>query len=439
MKSQPRADVLREAGDKLADPVSRRRFLTYAAGTTAALVVPGALAACGSRSTSTATGGSTSTGATGAAKATKVTGTFVNQVHTLADEFFKNWNEGFKSACTALGVDEKSVYPNFDVTREISQARQVKQTGGVGLAGVPSGPSATPVLSRICQESGVKYICGFDSEAWFTPQDVGDEWITFLTPETRSGMKDVATTVFESVDGKGEFIHIMGRPGSSTDRWRTLGVDDALKDFPNIKMVARRPCDWTREAGRKTMLNLLSAYPNVSCVIAQSDAIALGVLSVLEERGMKNVKVGGADGIPEMIPKLAGSNFVASSANFGYFMAGYCAVMIYDALNGWKPSGPERLQYSGALLVTEKEIPLMKKAYDYAAKPFDWRLMSRTLNPDTWDPQFKITPANPEDLWKDFPKKVELNPVWTSASIGDEIAKATEQYASHYKTGPLKS
>jgi hypothetical protein len=81
----------------------------------------------------------------------------------------------------------------------------------------------------------------------------------------------------------------------------------------------------------------------------------------------------------------------------------------------------------------------MKKAYDYAAKPFDWRLMSRTLNPDTWDPQFKITPANPEELWKDFPKKVELNPVWTSASIGDEIAKATAQYASHYKTGPLKS
>jgi len=423
-------------GDLAPDPLSRRGFIKVAAGTGAAVVLPMGLAACGSDGGSTTAAGTTGGGA---AAEGKVTGEIVNQVHTLADEFFKNWGEGFNSAAKALGMKAKSVYPNFDVGREIAQARNVKATGGLGLACIPSGPGQTPVLSRICQADGVKFTPAFDNAAWFTPVDVGDNYVAFLTPETRQGMREVADEVFKTVGGSGEFIHIMGRPGSSTDKWRTLGVDDAIKDYPGMKMVARRPCDWTREAGRSTMLNLLSAYPNVKAVIAQSDAIALGVLSVLEERGLKDVKVGGADGIPEVIPKLKGSNFVASSANIGYYMAGFCAVNIYDALNGWKPRLPERLLYSGAFLVTAKDTPVLEKAYDYKSNPFDWKKMSRTLNPGSWDPQFKITPADPNELWRDFPKDLPLNKAYSEPNFKTELEDVKAEYAERYKTGPLKA
>jgi ribose transport system substrate-binding protein len=76
--------------------------------------------------------------------------------------------------------------------------------------------------------------------------------------------------------------------------------------------------------------------------------MALGALSVLKERGMTNVKVGGIDGLSEGLTEVAkGEQFVATNTSLPPYQAGFAAVMLFDALNGWKPRLPERLIYTG--------------------------------------------------------------------------------------------
>jgi ribose transport system substrate-binding protein len=425
-------DVVEDTASAQRNMLSRRNFLRFAGATGAVVALP-SLAACGSDDSS---GSQSASGGKAAADGAK-TGLIVAQVPTLADEFFKNWLNGYRDASKALGMDTKEQFPNFDQAREISQAQQVKSINGLGLLSMTSNTEQEVALGRICQQNGVKFISAFDVPPWFTPEDVGDHFVNLLTPSTRPSAYEVAKKLFEEMGGEGELIHLRARV-SLTDTWRTYGVDDALKEFPKIKLVRRISTDWTREAGRKTTLNVLSGFPNVRGIFAQSDAIALGVLSVTKERNLKDVKVAGMDGIPEILPDFAGGNFVATSANVGYWMAGFSTVNIYDAINGWKPSTPERILSSGSVLVTKENSEAIHQLYKNKG-PFDWRKMSRTLNPQDWDPQWPVRGGNMEEIFKGFKKDRPVNKVWESPTINDEIKKIDELYASHYKTGPLKS
>jgi ribose transport system substrate-binding protein len=304
------------------------------------------------------------------------------------------------------------------------------------LVGIAGDQAQVPTIARICQRSEIYYNPCFENPAWFTPQDVGEYYVTFLTPRSEDAAYQTAKYLFEEVGGEGEVIHIQGQPGP-TDTFRTLGVKRAAKEFPGIKLVGNQATEWTLDGGRRLMLNMISAYPDAKGVFAQNDSIALGVLSVLQERGNREMKVVGMDAIPEILPKLRqGPNFIGTFNSLGYWIAGYAVVNVFDALNGWKPSTPERLLGSGGILITQENVAELQKSIYDAPNPFDWSLMSRTLHPDDWDPQFDVQPFDPNVVWAPFPKDRPLNPAWNGTT--EEIKQEQQVYQDHYKTGPLK-
>jgi ribose transport system substrate-binding protein len=149
------------------------------------------------------------------------------------------------------------------------------------------------------------------------------------------------------------------------------------------------------------------------------------------------MKVVGMDAIPEILPELEkAQNFIATFNSLGYWIAGYAVVNVFDALNGYKPTTPERLLASGGVLITTDNVADLKaKIYD-AKDPFDWSLMSKTLHPDDWDPQFDVQPVDPNVLWAPFPKDRPLNAAWDGSA--EAIKKEQQVYQEHYKSGPLK-
>jgi ribose transport system substrate-binding protein len=420
-------EALQRAGEQLGTPHSRRVFLSLAAAAGAAVVLP----ACGSSSPT-----STGKAATAAAAGAKKTGLVVDQVPTLANSFYASWGKGYESSAGQFGLKTKTYNPNFQASKELAQAQGLKGEGAAMLVGIAGDQAQVPTIARTCQRSGIYYNPCFEDPAWFTPQDVGEFYVSFLTPRSEEGAYQTAKFLFEQVGGEGDIIHIQGQPGP-TDTFRTLGVKRAAKEAPGIKLVGNQPADWTLDGGRKVMLNMLSAHPGAKGVFAQNDSIALGVLSVLKERGNKDMKVVGMDAIPEILPELQkATNFVGTFNSLGYWIAGYAVVNVFDALNGWKPSTPERLMASGGILITQDNVADLKaKIYD-ASKPFDWALMSRTMHPKDWDPQFDVQPVDPNVLWAAFPKDRPLNAAWNGSA--DAIKGQQQTYQQHYKTGPLK-
>ena len=249
----------------------------------------------------------------------------------------------------------------------------------------------------------------------------------------------VGKALFEAIGGEGQVVHIKGL-ATPTDDARTAGMMKAAAEFPGIKIVGGLRGDWVREKARTVMLSMVTAYPDMKGVFAQNDSMALGALSVLTERGMTDVKVAGIDGLSEGLKEVAkGGQFVATNTSLAPYQAGFAAVLLFDSLNGWKASLPERLMYTGSLTATAATAAAIdQKIYQSAEFPFDWTKMSRTLNPDSWDPQNNIYPIDPVPHWGDAEGKNKLNAAYVAPDWKAEFDAVTKLYADHYKTGPFK-
>jgi ribose transport system substrate-binding protein len=164
------------------------------------------------------------------------------------------------------------------------------------------------------------------------------------------------------------------------------------------------------------------------------------VLSVLRERGIKGKPVIGFDGNKENITLVAKGEQLATHATLGGYQAAFCAVWVFDALNGWKPSVPERMMYTESVLITKANASaFFEKVYAKSELPFNWVKMSKTLHPRDWDPQALVTPINPLTHWKGRPVgKYKLHPAYRKAVASGEFTRLTASYKSHYKTGPFR-
>jgi ribose transport system substrate-binding protein len=187
------------------------------------------------------------------------------------------------------------------------------------------------------------------------------------------------------------------------------------------------------------MLSMVTAHPDMKAVFAQNDSMALGVLSVLKERGLSNVKVAGIDGIPEALQEVAkGGQYVATNTSLPPYQAGFAAVLLFDCLRGYKPKLPERLIYTGSVTATAANAAsIASKIYEAKELPFDWVKMSRTMHPDDWDPQNKIIPIDPSIHWGTQSGKDKLNPAYAASSWQSELDEVTKLYANRYKSGPF--
>jgi ribose transport system substrate-binding protein len=414
MRMSTEERVIRAAGS-LREGLSRRVFLQLA--TAAGIAVPAVLRAPGAQA---------------------ATGKIAAQVATLANDYWASWMKGFDKTSAALGVESEQFIHNNDAAREIAQVRGLPASGAKMFVNTVAAAGELPGIAQQCQEDKVYYGALWEIPNWFTPPDVGDYFVAYMTANSAQAGYEVAKALFASIGNEGEVVHIKGL-ATPTDDARTAGLMRAAKEAPGIKIVGGLRGDWVREGARKVMLSMVTAHPNMKAVFAQNDSMALGALSVLQERGLTSVKVSGIDGLSEGLQAVAkGGQFVATQTSLPPYQAGFAVVMLFDALSGWKPKVPERMLYTGSVLATaQNAADIDKKIYQSAELPFDWKKMSRTLSPDSWDPQNTILPIDPAVHWAAYEGKEKLNAAYATARAAGEFEAVAKMYADHYKSGPF--
>jgi ribose transport system substrate-binding protein len=402
---------------QIQNPISRRVFMQLAAA--AGITIP-----------ATTLGGS--------AFAADVTPKAATIVATLANDYWAAFIKGFKATAVSLKFDTQELYHDNDAARQLAQVRGLPTANVNMLINTVVAAGEVPMVAKICQENKIFYSALWEIPAWFTPPDVGDFFVTYSTPNSVQGTYEVAKELFKSIGGEGVVVHVKGL-ATPTDDARTAGVMKAAKEFPGIKIVGELRGDWVREKAREVMLSMVTAHPDLKAVFAQNDSMALGVLSVLKERGLTNVKVAGIDGIPEALQEVAkGGQYVATNTSLPPYQAGFLAVLLFDCLRGYKPKLPERLLYTGAVTATAANAAsILEKIYQAKELPFDWVKMSRTLTPDNWDPQNKIVPIDPVTHWGTQPGKDKLNKAYADSGWQSQLDEVTKLYADHYKSGPF--
>ncbi|MEU6229061.1 substrate-binding domain-containing protein [Streptomyces sp. NPDC047042] len=90
-------------------------------------------------------------------------------------------------------------------------------------------------------------------------------------------------------------IELAGLDNLELTKQRTQGFDDALKNYPNIKKVARQAADFTVESGQAKMAQLLQAQPKFDALWNHDDDQGVGALRAIAQAGRDDfLMVGGA-------------------------------------------------------------------------------------------------------------------------------------------------
>ncbi|MGA4845528.1 substrate-binding domain-containing protein [Streptomyces sp. G5(2025)] len=90
-------------------------------------------------------------------------------------------------------------------------------------------------------------------------------------------------------------VELAGLDNLELTKQRTKGFDDALKNYPNVKKVARQAAEFTVESGQSKMSQLLQAQKNFDALWNHDDDQGVGALRAIEQAGRDDfLMVGGA-------------------------------------------------------------------------------------------------------------------------------------------------
>ena len=133
------------------------------------------------------------------------------------------------------------------------------------------------------------------------------------------------------------------------------GFQEALKAFPDIKLVAEQTANWDEGEAFKASQNILTAHPNLKAIFGESDAMALGAGKAAKQAGKTGMFFVGIDGFPTMWPAIKSGLVTATAAQIPYHMGEIAidnAKMIIDG----KAGGIAQLQYQDTVLVNAENL-----------------------------------------------------------------------------------
>ena len=125
------------------------------------------------------------------------------------------------------------------------------------------------------------------------------KYTAFIGADNYEAGHEIGYFIGQQLEGKGNIAEICGLQASSPAIERNRGFMDALKNYPDIKVVARGYGDWVKESGVMAMDSVLSQTKEpIQYVFAQNDRMALGALQSIKKHKVKGIKIVGIDALP---------------------------------------------------------------------------------------------------------------------------------------------
>lgn len=361
--------------------------------------------------------------------------TVVSLFTSMNNDYYSSWNEGAERAVAAFNGKLVVMTNEGDPATEISQFQQQVDAGVKIIFVTAPDPSSVGEMARIANENDVCFVNTWESDPWDSPFNYGDNYTAYLTPHSEESAYEMAKALFDEMGGKGNLVHLTGHPGATADFQRTVGVDRALKEYPDIKLIDRQPGEWNRDDARNAMAGIINRHgTDIQGVFGQNDDVGIGALNALTEAGVTGVPITGMDGNQGTMELIESGDFFGVVSSLPQWQAGFSFVQALDACaSGEAPSPLNRQLWTGSLIVTKDNVQDYVDTYTGGNDPYDWVKMSRVANPDDWDPQNKVSTIDMEQMWSwaDKPAGFEFPQAYADATA--DRAAVDAEWDDHWK------
>src|SRR6476469_7478 len=153
----------------------------------------------------------------------------------------------------------------------------------------------------------------------FTPVNVSDRLtggtaVAFIGTDDYGIALETARTLLKAMGGKGNVLVLEGPDTIPTAAARLRGFKDALKEFPDVKVVLSKNAMYARPPAADLLKAMLKVNPppQVDGVLAANDAMALGVIEAFKEAKKKPPLIIGINASKEAVDLIKAGDMLAS-------------------------------------------------------------------------------------------------------------------------------
>ena len=109
---------------------------------------------------------------------------------------------------------------------------------------------------------------------------------------------DLGTYIANQLNGSGRVVEIRGLENSSPAKGRHEGFVDALKNYPDVKIVASEAADWEQAGAEQAMEKILAKTTDFDYVYAHNDRMAYAAFLTMRRHNLSGkAKFVGVDGL----------------------------------------------------------------------------------------------------------------------------------------------
>lgn len=272
---------------------------------------------------------------------------------SIADQkslFYIAEADGIRDAAEKLGFEVKIMSANNDASLQVSQIKDLLVQKPVALIFTSQDSAAGGAGVKAANQAGVPVVL-IDQK----PEGSDAKYVTYIATDSVKAARDLATWMFTQMGGKGDVALLHGVLGSTAETERTAGFKEALKKFPDIKLVAEQTANWDEGEAFKSSQNILTANPNLKAIFGESDAMALGAGRAAKQAGRTGMFFVGIDGFPTMWPAIKSNLVSATAAQIPYKMGGMAVENVKMILSGKAGEIPP-LQMQDTVLVNKDTL-----------------------------------------------------------------------------------
>ncbi|MBV9703141.1 MAG: ABC transporter substrate-binding protein [Methylobacteriaceae bacterium] len=278
------------------------------------------------------------------------------------------WREemicSIKAQAEASGIVSKVVVAN----RNGGPAEQIADLRNLISAGVNAiivNPSDREALNPVIKQAATKGIVVVAVD-----QAVSAPEAYVLTNDQVAYGKVGATWLFEHLKGKGNVVEMRGIDGVPADADRHQGFTEALKNYPDIKVVASTFTGWALNKGAQQMKDLLASGKEIDGV--WTSGIDSVVVDAFKTAQKSYVPVVGADnnGFVGQLINLKGEGFSGAAVTNPPSVGGAGLAVALDVLQ--KKDHPHLIKITPEVWdnTTDANLENLKKVYDAKLDPF---------------------------------------------------------------------
>ncbi len=223
------------------------------------------------------------------------------------------WNmysaQAFEYAADQVGINTIVLDANNSLEKSVAAMEDLIQKDVDGISVFPISPDQVATLIRMANDAGIPITV----ENLPPPEDAGDYISTVACLYGDIGYGAIKF-ISETYDNPKVFFAAGAKGGGVYEQYQE-GIDKALKDFPNVKIVGREHGDWQTEMSMNVTQNFIQTGTEFNVIFANNDLMAKGCYNALIEAGMEDIPIistgGSPDGIQMMVDGIESANITA--------------------------------------------------------------------------------------------------------------------------------